>query len=465
MTPGEQKFRRPERYDLQVDRALSASEGHFIAGFIEGEGHFGITEANGGQSFRCLMNLRLRDDDAELISWLRDRTGVGTLRRVAAQSTSMPQIEWRVDTQAGTRSLVELLSRFELRGRKRHEFEVWSAAVELWSSGLADRAELARGLQREITGLRRFRPPAEADVVAVPESVEALRGYLHGFLCAEGSFRLSRSHTTLTIHLRQDDRPLLQMFASALGHGHLLDQRAYPPAQPSSTWYVGRLGDAASMAKWLTPEELRGRKAAELEIWLQGVAERTEARAAGRAPRMGDLLAAFRTAREYRPGRPLAAPAVPDRCADTIALLRAWAHDQPGLLSCQSYEADRLAGWPNRDTITRRFGSWEAALGAAGLADRVASTSEVRHARAAGGAAGRKARADAQRERVLATLRYGVNIHGSLPTAMQFFRWRLVGAPATPSQATVYRLFPGGWPAVVEALRASSPGLMSTIPR
>ena len=53
--------------------------------------------------------------------------------------------------------------------------------------------------------------------------------------------------------------------------------------------------------------------------------------------------------------------------------------------------------------------------------------------------------------------RYGVNLHdGALPTAMEFFRWRLVVAPATPTQATVYRLFPGGWPAVLAAYEASA---------
>jgi hypothetical protein len=74
-----------------------------------------------------------------------------------------------------------------------------------------------------------------------------------------------------------------------------------------------------------------------------------------------------------------------------------------------------------------------------------------------GGHADREARAEAQRERVLGTLRYGVNLHdGTLPTAMEFFRWRLLEAPATPTQATVYRLFPGGWPAVLAAYEASA---------
>jgi hypothetical protein len=111
---------------------------------------------------------------------------------------------------------------------------------------------------------------------------------------------------------------------------------------------------------------------------------------------------------------------------------------------------------PNRDTLARRFGSWSAALEAAGLAERAASTAEVRRARTAAGVADREARAEAQRERVLATLRYGVNLHGTLPTAMEFFRRRLVEAPATPTQATVYRLFPGGWSAVLAAYEASA---------
>ena len=64
-------------------------------------------------------------------------------------------------------------------------------------------------------------------------------------------------------------------------------------------------------------------------------------------------------------------------------------------------------------------------------------------------------RAEAQRARVLATLRYGVNLHGSIPTSTEFLRWRLTGAPATPTQATIYRLFPGGWDAVLEAYCAS----------
>ena len=139
--------------------------------------------------------------------------------------------------------------------------------------------------------------------------------------------------------------------------------------------------------------------------------------------------------------------------AESVQILRRWAETEPGTLSCTRYAAARQPDWPTRNTLARRFGSWDAALRAAGLAERAATPAAVHVARAAGGAAARAAYDEVKRRRVLKTLRFAVNTdgYGTLPTAMQFFRWRLINAPATPTQATVYRLFPGGWPAVLAA--------------
>jgi hypothetical protein len=447
---------------LQVDRAISADEGHFIAGFIEGEAHFGIVEANGGQSFRCLMSLKLRDDDVELVEWLQARTGVGTLHAVPARATSNPQVQWLVQSQDGCHVLADLLTQFEMRGRKAREFVVWKRAVELWTSGEPNRVARSHELRRRLLGLRRFRAADEACVARPPASPEALDGYLHGFMCAEGSLALDRTHTSLAIHLRQDDRPLLQMLANALGVGDVRDHAAYPPTRPSSTWRVARLDEVARLAARLDPQRMRGRKAAELEVWLRAVAERRAAQAAGRRARLDSMLAEFREARAYRPGKPLSpVPRNEDRRDDALTILRRWAASESGPLSCGKYAAAREADWPTRNTIARWFGSWDAALRAAGLGDRLARPQPRR----VGGAARREAHHAKQRERVLATLRYGVTVHGSLPTAMQFFRWRLVNAPATPTQATVYRLFPGGWQAVLDALGEIDPRVMSPVPR
>jgi hypothetical protein len=439
---------------LQVDRPLDTDEGHWLAGFIEGEAHLAISDANGGQSFRCLMSLCVRDDDVELMEWIHARTQVGSLNPVPARRTSRPQVQWLVRTQDDCMTLVDLLSEFPMRGRKRVEFEIWRSAVELWTSGMTNREVLARVLRDRLLDARRFRAP---DGQALPPLDDGLRGYLHGLVCAEGSFSLAPSKTGLALHMRRDERPLLAMLQRALGLGRLCDSRAYPPASPSTTWHVSRLEEAERLAGILDPALLRGRKARELEIWLRAVEERRSAQAAGRVADLDDLIAEFRAARLYRPGRP---PVTNDRAPDpreeALAVLRDWAAREHGSLSCSRYARARQHGWPTRNTISRRFGSWDAALRAAGLEDRLARAEP----RPVGGGAAREARAERQRERVLQTLRYLINVHGEIPSAMQFFRWRLAEAPATPTQATVYRLFPGGWQAVLDALGHVDPGVL-----
>ena len=446
---------------MQVNR-LSDADGHFIAGFLEGEAHFGITEANGGQSFMCFMSLRLRDDDAELLTWLRDTTCVGHTRPVAARGTSKAQVEWRVQTQAGCRTLAALLGEFEVRGRRRREVDIWRRAVDVSSSRIGDRALVLRRLRERLGESRCYLPPSSAPIPA-PQSREALRAYLHGLLSAEGSFALRLGHTGMAVHMRQDERPLLEMLAGAVGVGRVRNQPACGTSKPSATWNVSRLDDVVTLATWLDPALLRGRKGVELGVWLRAVDERQAERSVGgRVPpeRMEQLVAEFRAARVYRPGT-LKRPGPEPKQGAILAQLRRWAEGEPGVLSCTRYSAARQPDWPTRGTITRRFGSWAAALRAAGLEQRLARPEP----RAVGGAARREAHTQAQRERVLATLRYGVALHGSLPTAMQFFRWRLVDAPATPTQATVYRLFPGGWNAVLEAFGDPDPRVMSPAPR
>jgi hypothetical protein len=449
--------RRGKRYDLQVNRPITTAEGHFIAGFIEGEGHLGIVEQNGGQSYGCFMSLGLRDDDAPLAQWLRERTELGTVYPVRAYRTSRPQVRWLVRTLPECRALVELLDRYELRGRKRREYETWRTAVEIASSGIAERRLALRRLHDRLRAIRVFRAPGPDELASAPANHDWLVAYLHGLLCAEGSFSLRPTHAGVSVHLRQDDRPLLAMLARETGLGYLRDSRAYPPAHPSTFWRISTAADVTQIASWLDPRLMRGRKAKELRVWLGAVAELERARSVGRRADLEARIAAFKAARRYRPPAHELPPREPQRDAraEAIVALQRWAATEREPLSCRRYVAYRAEtdpAPPNRNTLTRRFGSWYAALEAAGLADRAASTAEVRHARAAGGVAHRETRAEAQRERVLTTLRYGVNMHdGSLPTAMQFFRWRLVDAPGTPTQATVYRLFPGGWPAVLAA--------------
>jgi hypothetical protein len=135
--------------------------------------------------------------------------------------------------------------------------------------------------------------------------------------------------------------------------------------------------------------------------------------------------------------------------AESLAALRAWSDESAGPLSCLAYSAWRRQrhGHPPRNTIAKTFGNWHAAMEAAGLADRAARQVPRR----VGGEAARRVRREAQRARVIEAVRRFEAEHGRLPRAMEFFKWRLAVMPETPTQATVYNLFPGGWNAVLDA--------------
>ncbi len=54
--------------------------GHGIAGLIDAEAHFVISELNGGRSVSCRMVVAMRDDDVALLTGIARMTGVGVVR-------------------------------------------------------------------------------------------------------------------------------------------------------------------------------------------------------------------------------------------------------------------------------------------------------------------------------------------------------------------------------------------------
>jgi len=251
---------------------------------------------------------------------------------------------------------------------------------------------------------------------------------------------------------------LLDRLAAETHVGKVYDHGAQPPLSPNpaSAWVVVSTADQVRLIQLLTEAGLPGRKREQMEIWAVAVHERFTSRRRHVRTRKELMLLAetkLREAREYRPPDRTALLTLPRRDVreDALAALRAFAANTPGALACGAYSRWRTHNpeAPTRSTIARVFGSWHAALAAAGVADRAA-----RAPRRNGGTVARQERQRAQRERVLSTVRAFESIHGRLPQAREFFKWRLAAAPDTPSQATIYHLFPGGWQAVLAACRA-----------
>jgi hypothetical protein len=255
------------------------------------------------------------------------------------------------------------------------------------------------------------------------------------------------------MHVRQDERPLLELLRTTTQFGSISDHQPREPLNPTSTWTISARGQLERFAAMLYDAGLPGRKGVELRTWEIAVSELASAGRLRVRPRNKILhLTSTRlhALRQYQPStRELLELPRRDVRSECLTALTAWAAATDGRLACGGYSRWRRDNprCPTRNTVAKEFGSWHAALDAAGLRDRAA-----REPRAAGGATARQARRDAQRARVLAAVRRFEAEHGRLPDAMEFFRWRATAVPASPTQGTVYRLFPGGWDAVLRAL-------------
>lgn len=126
----------------------STMSGHCIAGVIDAEGHFAITEHNGGRSVGCSMTVAMRDDDVGLLHAMASTTRLGVVRRKDQRGNS--QAAWVVYRKDDVAAMAAYLKRYPLRSRKRHDFDVWSRAVEQWHGCDADRLDRMQELRLSI---------------------------------------------------------------------------------------------------------------------------------------------------------------------------------------------------------------------------------------------------------------------------------------------------------------------------
>ncbi len=117
--------------------------GHWMAGFIDGEGCFIIARNTDKRRkgaayvrYACRMQVRLREDDADVVMEMRDRTGLGTVAFLQAHPSQWdrkPQVVWNVISRADCLALVDLLDRYPLRAKKARDYAIWREAVSLWA--------------------------------------------------------------------------------------------------------------------------------------------------------------------------------------------------------------------------------------------------------------------------------------------------------------------------------------------
>jgi hypothetical protein len=380
------------RRRLAASPGLSHGEAHTLAGFLDAESHLAVIPNNGGATWRCECSVALRDDDREILVSYRDKLGLGHLTPVPARNGSRPQVQWTIGSKLECQVLAQLLDAHPLRARKAREYEIWREAVGIWASerqGLersarARMAQLAEYLRSE----RVYRAP-QPDVALPDMTDQYAPNYFAGFFSGEGSFSLSGRRPRFVIKLRRDDRPLLDAFCHDFAIGSVVNVPAIEPWSPAAVWHVTAASGLLKGIDLFDSAPLLGRKARQYRAWRPAAQAIAEA-IIDKRPIIEPLVDRARRGLAYATAyRPPSEPLSVDRGmsaarAAYLEVLGQWADSVDGPLSCGAYASARRAehpDWPKRETIAEAFGSWYAALAAAGFAARAARPRPTRRPR------------------------------------------------------------------------------------
>lgn len=116
---------------------ISEADGHYIAGFTDGEGCFVLRlhprkPPATGYTVHTVFKLTLRADDAPILRWIQSILNCGRLFDSQSTKLGKPQCSFIVSSVNECASIVApFFRRFPLRAKKRHDFEIWADGVAL----------------------------------------------------------------------------------------------------------------------------------------------------------------------------------------------------------------------------------------------------------------------------------------------------------------------------------------------
>ncbi len=110
-----------------MDEGIDPGFGHWLAGFVAGEGCFAIHRNR--ETWELTFTIALRDDDADILYEIQDQLGCGKIYTAKQSGNSKPQAVWSVGNQEDQLHLIHVLDHFSLRARKAKDYHVWRRAV------------------------------------------------------------------------------------------------------------------------------------------------------------------------------------------------------------------------------------------------------------------------------------------------------------------------------------------------
>lgn len=206
---------------------MDTNTANWLAGFIDGDGWFGLHTARSGESIQPRFGIKLRIDDWPVLQWLSDMTGLGTVttgdRREGDKPGAAPYALWRLSSVRDCAALCDILG------------------------------------------------PSGCD----PDDTVAFSAWFAGFTDAEGCFMLDRVPRGYTrqlmrprfiIGLRADDVPTLEHIRSTTGVGSL---SVHNPKTGHTQMHLAVVGTktCSVISQFLRRGHLRSKKAKDFAIW------------------------------------------------------------------------------------------------------------------------------------------------------------------------------------------------------
>ncbi|AOT26047.1 DNA methylase [Mycobacterium phage Kersh] len=105
---------------------------YWLAGLIDGEGHFAIKSHTRG-THAPYFQLKMRADELGTLEMIHRTMRIGSITYEQRDSGN-PMARWIVQDKSGCQALVNLLDKYPLRAKKRIDYWTWREAVCEWTS-------------------------------------------------------------------------------------------------------------------------------------------------------------------------------------------------------------------------------------------------------------------------------------------------------------------------------------------
>src|SRR3990167_2731706 len=116
---------------------VSKDFGYWFSGLTDGEGSFGCVLGSRPKHLpQPQFQIRLRADDRPVLEYIHRTLGIGNLYEYKSITNpqgyvSKPAVTFMVNKKSDTAKIVELFRQFQLRSKKKRQFEIWSQIVEI----------------------------------------------------------------------------------------------------------------------------------------------------------------------------------------------------------------------------------------------------------------------------------------------------------------------------------------------